>query len=881
MPQHTGSAARLYGREREREELDRVLSLARDGKGSAMILVGEPGIGKTTLLRYATAQAADFRVLTCRGVPSETELAFAGLHQLLWPILDRIDELPSAQATVLRGALGLGGHSGDRLLLGVAVLTLLSELAGDRPVLVVIDDLQLLDQPSRNCLRFVSRRIAEEPIAMLVAAHPGTYSETGEPTPVLPIRGLDSASAEQLVAEHNPRLSRARTSTLVRLTDGNPLALMELSRDAGVTLSPAASSHIALGPRLRASFDARLRELPESERIIALIAAADDGADARTVAHAAELLGVTAENFSAALNSELLRPADGRITVDHPLIRAAVYDSADPELRRTVHAALARVYADTDRERHDWHVAATATEPDETIAAMLDDAAERAWGRGGALAAARIYRRAAALSPDTAAAAHRLARAARAAWDGGDTESARELLEAAEDRAGADVVGAAGGGLTGLFELGQGDTARARRLLLRDAESAEPRFADELRHLALRASWALSDPLTASQLGAIAARTVDSGTDLPPSRLPIAEVAIAVGGEAHALRLYRESIERMRTEGPVTWLGYSLGQQAMLEITVGRWDDAIANAIEGLRLSEDFGGRQTPAYCYVAMGFIAALRGDEATALDLTDRALAFARPIRFHPLAADAYWCRALAALGAGRPDDAFELLRTIRAPEHFAHQSTIVVLSAADAAEAAVRLGRFEPAREYLEILTAHAELTTAAWASADAARVRALLATDAEAEALFLEALRIAPTQRPFTYARIQLQFGEWLRRMRRRRAALEQLHLAHNTFERLGARPWAERAEREIVMAGDRTTVGAVRSDSDPATVLTAQELQVARLAATGLTNREIAARLLISPRTVGNHLSHIFSKLGLGGRGDLVNVDFENGFRLIP
>lgn len=876
MPQHSRTAPHLYGRDRECRELDRLLDRARAGDGSALLLIGEPGIGKTALLRYAGSRATDFRVLHCRGVPSESELAFAALHQLLWPVLDRVDALPTAQAAVLRGALGLGGHAGDRMLIGVAVLTLLSELAEERPVLIVIDDLYLLDEPSRNCLRFVARRVVEESVVVLAATHPGTAN--AEATPSLTLAGLDALSAKELVAENNPGLSPPRTKRLVRLTGGNPLALLELGRGASVELGSAATAPLPLGPRLRASFDARLRALPTTERTVALVAAADDGADARTVRTAAELLGVSAENWSAALNSDLLHLADGRITVEHPLIRAAVYESAEPRARRAAHAALARAYADIDPDRHDWHLAATATEPEENIAATLDAAAERARIRGGALSAARLYRRAAALSPDAEAAAYRLARAGRAAWDGGDVESARELLTGAEERIGSTRVGAAAGGLAGLLELGLGDPERARHMLLRDAESAAPGFGAELRHLALRASWALRDPLGAPELRDIAAIDIASGADLPPYRLPIAEVAIDLGAETHALRLYSECIERMRAEGPITWLGYSLSQRAMLRCALGAWDDAIADAREAIALAEDFGGLQTPAYGYSALGFIAAVRGDTAAAAELTEHTLGFAIPRRFYPLTAGVHWSRGVGALGAGRPDEAFDALDPISAPGHIAHHPTVAVLSAADTAEAAIRIGRFDHARSCLDRLIAHAERGGAVWAVADRHRVEALLTGDDGAEALFAAALVAAPADRPFTYARIQLLFGEWLRRVRRRHEALELLRAAHNTFQRSGARPWAERAGREIIMAGDRATT-ATPATSPAADVLTAQELQVARLAATGLTNREIAARLLISPRTVGNHLSHIFAKLGLAGRGDLTNIDFENGFRL--
>lgn len=877
MPRQPGATPRLLGRKAEQDRLDQLIAAARDGAGAALVLVGEPGIGKTVLLDYAVARAAGFRVLSCRGVPSETEVAFAALHELLWPVLDRVEGLPAAQASALRGALGLAEPEGGPLLIGVAVLTLLSELAERQPVLAVVDDLHLLDAASRTCLTFVARRTAADPILMLFAAHPGTAGPA-QSLPLLPVPELDRVSAEQLVAQQNPNLSPLRMRRLLRLTAGNPLALVELSRGAGRELGPAADRRPELGPRLRDAFEVAFRHLTAGQFTALLVAAAEDGGDTAILLSAAHTLGVSDDDWQAALESGLMRAEEGRITVRHPLIRAAVLETANPSARRSAHAALAAVLAGSDPDRSAWHLAEAADKPDETIAVALDAVAERAWARGGLITAARTLRRAAALSPDTASAAFRLSRAARAAWDSGDVETARELLTAAGDRADPEEVSIAGGGLAGMFELGQGNPERARQLLSRDAARVEPRFRAELRHGVTRAEWVVGDPMSRAQLTELAAadRTAGgAGESLPPWRLPVADIAMLLGTEVQALALYRDGLERLRTEGPISWLGYTLGQRSWLHFVTGRWDDALTDTAEALRLAVDFTGRKTVADAYLTMAFIAALRGDSAAVGEFAGRVLEFAEPRRYFPSTAAGYWCRGLHALGADRTEDACELFDSIATPGHPAHHPTIEALSAGDAIEAAVRSGRPERAGRYLETLVAQADHTGAAWARADAELGRALLAAGAEADAHFAAAIEIAPVQRPFVHARYRLAYGEWLRRARRRRDAQQQLRAALRVFDGFGALPWAARATRELTMAGDRQAV----TGAAPPALLTAQELQVAKLAATGLTNREIAARLLISPRTVGHHLSSVFQKLGLARREELAGIDFEHGFRL--
>ncbi|MBL1079433.1 AAA family ATPase [Nocardia sp. 2] len=971
---------RLLGRKTEQQRLDRLIEGARGGTGAALVLIGEPGIGKTVLLDYAVARATGFRVLSCRGVPSETEVAFAALHELLWPVLDLVDGLPAAQADALRGALGLAEPQGGPLLIGVAVLTLLSELAERQPVLVVVDDLHLLDAASRNSLAFVARRTAADPILVLFAAHPGTAGPA-QTLPVLTVPELDPASAQQLAAQQNPSLSPLRMRRLLRLTAGNPLALVELSRGAGRELGPAADRRPELGPRLRDAFEVAFRQLGAGRFTALLVAAAEDGGDTAVVLRAAHARGASDADWHAALESGLMRAEEGRITVRHPLIRAAVLETADPAERRAVHATLAQVLAETDPDRSAWHLAEAATHPDESIAAALDAVAERAWARGGLITAARTLRRAAALSPDAASAALRLSRSARAAWDSGDVETARELLTAAGDRADPEEVSIAGGGLAGMFELGQGNPERARELLSRDAARVEPRFRAELRHGVTRAEWVVGDAMSMEQLATLAAEGVevpavgggraadrvypegraavgadardgdtrggavigrdargeDAGDPLLPWRLPVADIAMLLGTETQALALYHAGIDRLRTEGPISWLGYTLGQRSWLYFVTGRWDDALTDTAEALRLAVDFTGRKTVADAYRTMAFIAALRGDAAAVDEFNGRVLEFAEPRGYYPLTSAAYWCRALHALGDGRTDDAGELLDLIAQPGHPAHHPSVALLSAGYAIEAAVRSGRPERAERYLKTLVEYGESfgpgplsgavpdgpigtgrtrtnarsgrtpadTTVGrstrrdpasaegvvarsaetgtvrggvpdWVRADVELGRALLAAGADAEAHFTAALESAPAHRPFALARYRLAYGEWLRRARRRLDAQEQLRGALRVFEGFGAGPWAARAARELTMAGDRQ---AGTGETPQRTLLTAQELQVAKLAATGLTNRDIAARLLISPRTVGHHLSNVFQKLGLARREQLASIDFERGFRL--
>ncbi|MFF2550801.1 AAA family ATPase [Nocardia sp. NPDC058058] len=883
-------AESLYGRQVEQSALRRALDAARAGTGSALVLYGDPGVGKTALLAHTILAAPDFRVLSCRGTRNESVLAYAALHQLLWPVIDRIANLPAPQAKALHAAFGMSDSPSDPFLVGVGALTLLSELAQERPLLIVADDVQWLDPPSAECLAFLARRVGDEAMLMLIAALEDPELIDAD-IARLPIGGLDADSARELVGAANPELSPGRVAQLLDITRGNPLALRELAEDDAGQPDSAAGA-ITLGPRLRQAFEAKIGALPDEVRTLLLIAAAEDGGNIRVIRAAAALLGLDPGALAQADDAGLLESLGERIRVRHPLILKVVYDGAEVEPRRAVHAALAQALHHPDEiDRRAWHLAAASDGPDEAVAELLERSAERAAARGGRLSAAAALRRSAELSPDPEAAAVRLARAARAMFTGGAFDAAREALREAESRIGAADAARASGGLAGLLEISYGDVVRACQLLERDAALVGDPVADELRYIAARARWAAglgnavgsgaADLFSAGAADIAVLASLPSPGEPAPSawRLPPALLAIAVGAGARALELYRDAALELRGSGEVALLALSLSQLAMLRLSAGQWDEALVDATEALQLAEEFGAETTQAQSLNVLAWLAAMRGDGADAEAYSARAQRISLPRRFRAISAATQWHLGVNALGAGRPDTALEHLAGLLAPGGEYRHPTVAVLAAADAVEAAVRGGRPEAARPFLDALTEWAERTGAVWAGASLARARALLTEGPEAETAFLAAIDLADRGLgPFGQARTRLLYGKWLRRLRRRADARVQLTSARVVFDRLGAAPWSVRARRELELAGYRDA-DAMRSANDA--VLTPQELRVARLAAEGATNREIAAQLFISPRTVGHHVSHVFAKLGLSGRDELAKIDFDGGLRFTP
>ncbi|MHA6631247.1 AAA family ATPase [Pseudonocardia sichuanensis] len=912
----------LFGRRAETAALDGLLGRAAHGAGAALVLWGEPGIGKTALLEHAVAAASDATVLRCRGTRMESGLAFAALHELLWPVVDRLETLADPQAAALRGALGMSRDTTNRFLIGAAVLSLVSGLARERPVLVVVDDAQWVDEASAHCLGFLARRVATEPVVMLLTGHEDPTSGPWEGLPAMEVVGLADDDARRLVDAVVPDADEALVDHAVRAAGGNPLALHELptldrETDGEAPLLPSGGP-VPVGPRLQRAFCARVEALKPSARALLLLAAAEDRGDRHVLHRAGSGWGVDTSSWEEALRSGLIRASGARLEFRHPLIRAAVYDGAPFLERQAVHRALAAALPTSAVEERAWHLAAAADGPDEDVAALLEQAAEQCLQRSAGPMAARTLRRAAELSPAPDAAGRRLAAAARAAWDAGQAEVARHLLDDAERLCGELPAARMSGGLRGILEFAHGVPERAHRYLVCDMTVVPETWrAVELGTVAVRAAWSAGrsdlqqealqqvravdtdgDPAL-SELAPVlrnwwscydetgevtpAPLDLDSGTVarlgaaawglLPP--VPLVQ---AWGVEGGLLDVLRVQAVQLRRRHELTALAVVLAQEAILDTTAGRWDAAVAAAAEGLRLAEEIGADHVATQSRGSLGLLAAARGEHRSVDEHTTRILQVSAPRGVRALSASTYWIRGRAALFDGRPQEALSDLLPLTQPGHEAAHRTIALLASVDTAEAAVQVGSIDVVEAQVVLVEEWAQRTGATWAHTAGHRLRALVQDGAAAEASFRAALDVAGAgANPLEYARTRLLYGEWLRRARRRADARIQLAGAAEVFERLGAEPLRVRALREQTL----TERPAAPRVPDPATAagLTAQELRVAQLAAQRLTNREIAAQLLISPRTVGHHLASVYPKLGITSRAELARIDFAGDLRL--
>ena len=911
----------LFGRRAETAALDRLLDRAAVGAGSALVLWGEPGIGKTALLEHVVAATSDAIVLRCRGTRMESGLAFAALHELLWPVMDQLETLADPQAAALRGALGMSRDPANRFLIGAAVLSLVSGLARERPVLVVVDDAQWIDEATAHCLGFFARRVATEPVVVLLTGHEDPASGPWEGLPALEVVGLADDDARRLVDAVVPGADVALVDHTVRAAGGNPLALHELptldrETDSEAPLLPSGGP-VPVGPRLRRAFCTRVDALKPSTRALMLLAAAEDRGDRHVVHRAGSGWGVDTSTWDEALRSGLIHASGARVEFRHPLIRAAIYDGAPFLERQAAHRALAAALpADATAERA-WHLAAAADGPDEDVATLLEQAAEQCLHRSAEPMAARALRRAAELSPTSTTGARRLAAAARAAWAAGNAEAARQLLEDAERLCGELPVARMSGGLRGILEFAYGIPERAHHYLVCDmAVVPETRLAVELGTVAVRAAWSAGrpdlqqealqqvravdtdgDPALSElmpvlrnwwscydQTGDVTPAPLDSGTvgrlgTAAWELLPPVPLVHAWGIEGGLLDVLRVQAAQLRRRHELAALAVVLSQTAILDLNAGRWGAVEAAAAEGLLLAEEVGADHVATQCHASLAALAAARGDAHAVTEHTTHILQISVPRGVRALSAGAYWVRGRAALFAGRPQEALSDLLCLAEPGHDAAHPVFALVGAVDSVEAAVQVGNTDVLEDRVVLVEEWAQRTGAAWARSAGHRLRALVQGGSPAaETSFRAALDVAGAGGyPFEYARTRLLYGEWLRRVRRRADARIQLATAAEIFDRLGAEPLRVRALREQAL----TERPAAPRAPDPATAagLTAQELRVARLAADGLTNREIAAQLLISPRTVGHHLANVYPKLGITSRAELARIDFTGDLRL--
>jgi DNA-binding CsgD family transcriptional regulator len=899
----------LRGRREECAVLDGLLEGARAGRSGTLVVHGAPGVGKTALLKYAIESACDSRVLRAIGVESERELAFAVLHQLCVPLAAFLDRLPGPQRAALAITFGLSeGAVPDRFLVGLAALGLFSEAAEERPLLCVVDDAQWLDRASAEVLAFVARRLQAESVVMLFAAREPSDLFAGLPQMV--VDGLREADARALLASVIPgRLDERVVDQLLAETRGNPLALLELPR--GLTAPQLAGGFalpraLPLEGRIEESFLRRLEALPIATQRLLLVAAAEPVGDPALLWRAAERLEIAGPVLEPAEAAGLLE-VGRRVRFRYPLVRSAVYRAAWQKDRQRVHQALAEATdAHVDPDRRAWHLAEAADGPDEDVAAELLRAAGRAQARGGLAAAAAFLERAAALTPEPSRRALRALAAAQTKYEAGALDDALALLATAEagplddlHRARmhllrAQVAFAARRGsdappllLRAARELEAVDTDLARATYLealsaamfagrlaRGGGTAEvssaalagpppphpPRPPDLLlQGLAVRFTdgYAAGAPILKEALRAFEQKAV-----LPPEEARwlwfASQIALDLWDDHAWTVLSTRHLDLVRETGALTALPFVLTTRISVFASFGELGAAAAYQ-EELRAATEATGIAPGPYGALSL---AALRGHEAELMELIQTTVKEAEA-RGEGLALTVTE-RLRGALynGLGRYDAA---LTAVGQAERF-HEEGPALWTLTELIEAAVRSGQPELASGSLERI---AETTRAAgtdWGLGIEARCRALLTEGDDADGLYREAIeRFGRTHIRVQLARTHLLYGEWLRRERRRLDAREQLRTAFEMFNAMGIEAFAARAERELLATGERARKRTVETRGD----LTAQETQIARLAAEGLSNAEIGARLFISHHTVAYHLRKVFAKLDISSRNQLI------------
>ena len=898
--------ADLVGRERECAAIDAVVDQALDGRGGALVVRGEAGIGKTALLEHAAERADGMVVLRTTGVEAESDLAFAGLYGLVRPILRFLPELPEPQSQALQGALGLGpSTSAERFLIAAALLSLLAAAAEDRPVLCVVDDAQWLDAPSADALAFAARRLYAERAAILFAARDGEQQRFEAPAlRELVLIGLDDASAAALLAKRAAEAVPAVRARLVAEAQGNPLALLELPAalsDGQLAGHAPMSEAIPLTPRLQSLFRQRIERLPEQTQTALLIAAADNAGDLPTVLRAAADMRLPTEAFDPAEHEVLIRIAEGAIAFRHPLVRSAVYDRATVSHRQQVHTALASALSGEEHtDRRVWHQAMATATGDEEVAAALEASARRAQLRAGHASAATAFQRAAELTVDESRFAPRLASAAHAAWDAGQPDRALELIARALRLSDKDLRSRLLH-LRGAIESRCGNMRDAVATLLEGAEiSSDPSLTLEMLHEAAEAATDTGDLATAAELDARAValpaptkraqfsqaamtgfaqlfsgenqaareffeRALDMARELaddPRAQLWAANVASGGFDLGAGLPYSARTVQLARSQGLLSLLPIALEQHALDLLWNSQFDLAYAAAQEGYQLTA---GAGHGGWHLTTMACVEAIRGREGDARKHVEQVFALAHSSGETILSSLGRAALGMLELTLGRPAQAADQLLELVGDERPDTHPIVAVTSVPDAVEAIVRAGRS------VELIAAPLDRFRArvVHAPTDArrsllARCEALLEARRPDEA-FSDAAVFAGSLSPFEQARGELLYGEWLRRERRRGDARAHLRAAAELFGGLGATPWERRAEAELRATGETAR------KRDPTTLddLTPQELQIAALVAEGLTNREIAAQLFLSPRTIDYHLRKVFSKLGIASRTELV------------
>ena len=853
----------LVGRDLEIKHLAELI----DGigrRGGALLVTGEAGIGKSALLAEVRAltTTSRTRALTAVGVESERHLPWSGLHQIIHPIRAGIENLPGPQRKALRAALGMSDETvPDNYLVGLAVLTLLSDIASDTPLVLIAEDAHWLDSASQQVLAFVARRLGSEPIVLLATIRDGQTTRLDDGLPAMHLERLTDETASELLDKVAPGLTTEMRSRLLAEAAGNPLALIELP--------PTVHSELPLPTRLERAFTARFADLPEQTRTCLLNAAVNDSNSL------AEALG---DNdiavLTPAVDARLVELGNGTVTFRHPLMRSAIAQSASPAQRQAAHRKLAETQSEQP-DRRAWHLAAATVGIAEAVAADLVGTADRAQRRGGVGTAIAALEEAARLSQHKA---DHLLKAAELAVDSGNRDLVDRLLNEArsleltprqhalarwlptgfDDGLRADTAGP--GELAALAESLVTDDidlamrilwgaamrcfwvepgADARRLILRVADSM-PISRDDPRMVAISAYVAPFErgPEVRKALGQL---TVGD----PQMNRFLGSAALQVGAFDLSIRFSAAAQPGFRAQGRLGSLTRALAVQAWSSARLGDLAAALPAAEEASRLGHETGQPFMHGLARAVLAEVAALRGHYEQATTLAADAERIGLAVGARPVLATVQLTRGIAALGEGRYADAYADLRRVHDPADPSYQLALRCHLLPELAEAAIRADQTDELRELV--------------ADLEHPYVRAVLD---QSDEVFTEALAAAPG--PLERARLQLAFGEWLRRQRRVAESRPQLRAARAAFDALGIVPWGERTRRELRAAGETSP----HHGPDARSRLTAHELSIARLAADGLTNREIGQQLFLSHRTVSTHLHRIFPKLGVSSRSEL-------------
>lgn len=906
-----GPERSLLGRDRELGALADLIDQVGEHGGSLVVL-GEPGVGKSALLRAAAGhgRAAGLQVLAATGVECEAQLPFAGLHQLLRPVAGLAAQLPDGQRRALGSAFGAeAGASPELFMIALAALNLLAEAATGTPVLMVVDDVQWLDRPTQEVLAFMARRISSDPVVMVGGVRNGHRTAfTSAGLTELNVSGLDDASARDLLARHADDLGSADRERILMAAQGNPLALIELpaalrtATAAGLELLPPV---LPLTTRLERAFAARMTELPQPARDAVLVAALDSADDLPEILAAASALSgqrVSVAMLHPAAEIGLIRFDDLHVRFRHPLVRSAVLQAETPARRVDANMALAGILSD-EPYRRAWHRSQAVTVPDDEVADELEASHLISLRRGSVSEAIWAVERSAQLTTDSATRGRRLLLAAEHAFGLGRADLVAELLARAARTSLSRLELARMEWLREIFHDGvPGDPARVFELCEMASQSLEAQDRGLALNLllgaALRCWWSDTGPAARARVVAGAGQldgmehdprhiavlgvadplrqgslvierlhaVVLEGVADPAGLWLLGMAAHAVGEPVRAADFLARAESKLRDDGRLGLLSQVLTMEVLDNVELGDWGRARASVEEGRRLALETGQSIWDTGTLTLTAIMAGLHGDSERALSVAAEAEHAANGRRLNDLLCCVQLARGIGLVASGEYSAAYDALSRLYDPDDAAFHPTERFHGVMFLAEAAVHAGRVTEGRAVIRALEDDARITSSATLHRHLSYARAVLAEEDGAEELFREALRADLVRWPWLRAKIELAYGGWLRRRRRVAESRQYLRSAQTVFDLIGARSWAGRARAELRAAGERAPAPAPAALSP----LSAQELQIARLAAQGLSNREIGQRLYLSHRTVGSHLYRIFPKLDISSRTELAS-----------